>query len=346
MANYECQEGVITLPNEIVQLAEQSKENVDGSSLGFSSLGHILKDVWGEKVQRVRRGPRTQRQYVYLNLKRIVKPLNVSTQEVNSGLSEELTGIILPEGWKMMLDKTESISFVRLERWEFNNRRATTEVVVTEKEKSVYVSIKAHGCETDLSNVGIASMTLKSRVCLAIDYIEKSAFCRGFSFPNGESFLALSPHIIGTYKDLTSDGSIENERVAYSSKCKMFSVPGGRCSECNNLLKVHNRRKQRKEERVAIPPTCNKRYLNNEELNLQLKQERNARINAERRERYWKDKFLDESVQLEDEDHLDLSLLLERVKKEKVPDEMQCLWDQQKKILKTKSKFGFRWHPK
>jgi len=49
---------------------------------------------------------------------------------------------------------------------------------------------------------------------------------------------------------------------------------------------------------------------------------------------------------MDDEDNADLSTMLQNMAKEKVPDEMACLWEQQKKIIQTKTTHGYRWHPK
>ena len=77
---------------------------------------------------------------------------------------------------------------------------------------------------------------------------------------------------------------------------------------------------------MGISRHCNKRYLTTEDAVLQLNQERKQRLNAEKWQKYWKEKFLEESVQLEDGDHADLTTMLHKVPKDKVPEEMECLW--------------------
>lgn len=247
-----------------------------------------------------------------------------------------------------MTDKTNFVSFVRPEKWEFNNVRAVTEVVVSKTANSdnAFITIKAHGCQKDLSDVpGLSSLSVQGQVSLALDYIQKSSFCNGFALPDGESIQAFVPHVSGLYNDLSNDGQ-DNINLVFSSKCKIFGVTGARCSECNKVFKMQNFKRQRKEKRIGINPKCNKRYLSKEEVVLQLKQERSNRINAERREKYWRDKFENECFRMDDEDNADLSTMLQNVAKEKVPDEMACLWEQQKKIIQTKTKHGYRWHPK
>lgn len=64
------------------------------------------------------------------------------------------------------------------------------------------------------------------------------------------------------------------------------------------------------------------------------------------RERYWKEKFADEFITVEDTDHTDLLTMFNDIEERKLPEEMLCLWNQQKRIMKTESKLGYRWHPK
>lgn len=344
MANYEFHEGSMASIKDIVKDAEQNKENIDGSILGSTILGEIVQDVWGEQVKRSYRGPRSQRLFYYLNLRRIPPSQSQNPCEgVDGDLLEQLSDMPLPDGWTMMSDRPKCVSFVRLETWEADNKRAATELVVSQMETSTLLTVKAHGCQIDLDNVVIESLTLKSRVCLAIEYIQKSALCHGFVLPDGEC-IDTQAHVIGLYNDLTSDS--DTVRMVHSSQCKLFSVSGGHCSECNKVKKFHNRRMLRKEKQTIIHPFCNKRYLSRDELACQIQQERKSKINAEMRERYWREKFAEESVLVEDDDHMDLSTMIESVDKEKVPDEMLCLLDQQKKILRTKDKRGYRWHPK
>jgi len=85
--------------------------------------------------------------------------------------------------------------------------------------------------------------------------------------------------------------------------------------------------------------------LSKEEVVLKLKQERNNRINAERREKYWR-RFENECYRKDDEDNADLSMMLQNVTKEKMPGERACLWERQKKIIQTETKHGYRWHPR
>ena len=352
LANYVYEDGAITPVSSIIQHAEENQENYSGATgytLGFSNLGRIVKELWGDKVKNAKRGSRTDRQHVYLNIKQI-QPLkkNPNQQDDDINLAEKLAGVTVPEDWKMVQDKPNCISFVRLEKWEFQKRRVSTAVVVSQTGNSTYLTIRTHGCETEVPNEAFGSLPLVKRVGAVFDHIQNSTFCGGFRLPEGESVVTTrNDHLEGCFRDLTEDSANGNPKVVhFSSRCKIFSSRNGLCSECKNLLKAHTIKKQRKEKRATIHPHCNKRYLTKEELKVALQSEKCARLNAQRRERYWREKFASEAVQLEDDDHGDLAAMLTTVPKEKVPEEMLCLWEQQKKTLSTKSKHGYRWHPK
>lgn len=60
---------------------------------------------------------------------------------------------------------------------------------------------------------------------------------------------------------------------------------------------------------------------------------------------HWRKKFLSESMEMETADHDDLSTILNSLPNENIPEDMKCLWEQQKKLIYTK-KNGYRWHPK
>ena len=249
----------------------------------------------------------------------------------------------------MMQDKSNCISFVCLEKWEFQKRRVSMTVVISQTGDSTYITVRTHGCEIELPNAVLGSLPLVKRVSAVLDHIKNSTLCGGFRLPEGENLVTLgNDHLEGCFRDLTEDSAQENPLLLhFSSRCKIFfSVHHGLCSECKNLLKAHTLKKQREEKRPTIHPLCNKRYLTKEEMKFALQNEKNATLNGQQKERYWREKFVSEAVELEDEDHGDLSAILTTISKEKVPEEMLCLWEQQKKAINKKIKHGNRWHPK
>ena len=196
---------------DIIDHAKQSKENTNsGSYLSNASLGALVHNVWLGSIQKVKRGPRKQQQNVCLNLSRINSA--PKQQQDCISLSDELAGISILSDWKMVTDKTDFISFVRPEKWEFNNVRAVTEVVVSKTANSAnaFITIKAHRCQKDLSDVpGLSALSVQGQVSLALENIQKSSFCNGFALPEGESIKAFVPHVSGLYNDLSNDGLAE-----------------------------------------------------------------------------------------------------------------------------------------
>lgn len=55
---------------------------------------------------------------------------------------------------------------------------------------------------------------------------------------------------------------------------------------------------------------------------------------------------MEQTVAMEKDDDHDLTTILNGVEPKNVPENMQCLLEQQRKILKTTSRNGYRWHPK
>ena len=80
-------------------------------------MGLLVHDVRLGSIHKVKRGPRKQQWNVYLNLSRN----DPAPKQHNDciPLSDELAGMSIPSDWKMMTNKTNFVSFVRLEKWEF-----------------------------------------------------------------------------------------------------------------------------------------------------------------------------------------------------------------------------------
>ena len=66
LCNFELHEGGLIPVKEILYLAESEKENV--LSANSSLFGQLIRQLWGDQVKLVKRGPRNQRQNFYLNL--------------------------------------------------------------------------------------------------------------------------------------------------------------------------------------------------------------------------------------------------------------------------------------
>ena len=233
----------MVLANYTYELAAQANEKTVGSALISTSLGFIVKDSWGNAVIRARRGLRKQQQSVYLNVKKKDPTHHSADVDGLSPLSQALADLTVSDDWQVVRDKPHCWCIVRVEAWEVNNARVSTKIEIGQDRKTghSFVSVKAHGCQRDLSNIpGFVAMSLLGRVNLALDYVQKSSFCKRISLSDGDSIQdSLVPYVTGSLKDLSKEKQ-EKSTVAFSSKCKMFSVQGLPCSECNHLLKLHN----------------------------------------------------------------------------------------------------------
>ena len=104
--------------------------------------------------------------------------------------------------------------------------------------------------------------------------------------------------------------------------------------------------RKRKADNEALSPYCNKRFLTEEEVEYQLKREQMAKRNAEKREVFWREKFENEAVVIDEEDQQNLLQMAGSVKENNLPEICNAYGSSNKTFLKTESQNGYRWHPK
>ena len=83
--------------------------------------------------------------------------------------------------------------------------------------------------------------------------------------------------------------------------------------------------------------------MSKSDIVVQLEKEKQRQINAEAREKYWRDKFDQESLEVEEQDHNDLSAMLLGKSVNNMPEELHSLWNERLKMVQKK---GYRRHPK
>lgn len=103
----------------------------------------------------------------------------------------------------MILEKPNSISFIW--KWAFDNNRASIELAVSQTNNTIYLTVRAHGNETILSDFDSSSLSMKTQISSALNLSDTSSICNGVSLPHGENLEGLAPHIKGSCKDLTAD---------------------------------------------------------------------------------------------------------------------------------------------
>lgn len=256
----------------------------------------------------------------------------------------------LPDHWHYCIqDHDDQISLIRLENWELGDQRGITELLVRQSNHDnpdlVCLVVRAHGNSVDLNKEFgfkklLGDKTIENQILYALNYVDQSTLCFGFE-DDANCVPSMLTHVAGVVRL----ANVESKRL-FAHNCLVVSGPSQICINCSRLRAQYGKRKRRKESQMAIHPKCNKRYMTKEELEMQLKCEQKVRRNAEKREEYWREKFQKECVAVEREDQDDLLKMFSEVEEKDVPEEMKCFWQQQHKILYTKSKNGYRWHPK
>ena len=346
--NYEYCEKSVLEASEILSRAYDEKENFAGK-LSSVLLGRIVNDLWDDKVKLARRGPRKDRRTCYLNLR---CKEDVSLTELPGETFDEFRGssLEMERGWSRMSDSPNNVSFLRFESCSFNNQRFSTEVKITKLSSSeISYSLISHGCESDIGKFMdisyIERYPLSQRINLILAFVNNAKFCKGTTLEDGET--TTLPHVTGQYVDFSKGKESEVETRVFSDNCNIITVKDGTCcANCRNIKILGSRAKCRRLARDSIHSHTNKRYLSKSEVVQQLAKERQARQNAEKRERYWREKFDSQCLEMAAEDHDDLSQMFSKTDDQNVPTEMACLWEQQKRLLQCKTKNGYRWHPK
>lgn len=109
LANFEFAVNGTVSTREMLKFAENEKENCNGNPLTSYALGHIISNVWSEKVKVVKRGEAEQRIFIYLNLKRKTKAIQNPTQGGND--FESLVNFEPPAGWTVTRNNNEALLF-------------------------------------------------------------------------------------------------------------------------------------------------------------------------------------------------------------------------------------------
>ena len=280
MKNYTFQEGSLTQLSDVLEYAEKEKERFEiGTYLTGVSFGIILSDIWGNKVKRVRRGPRSDRKWCYLNITHEQNQVQSCDDDLRLGFKEiAKNDFSLPNGWFKIVDNQNKISLVRPESCEFENQRIYTELSMElSAEREFICIIKSHGNEVSLGDLKFqnifADLPVQGQAKLLLKFLETSSICLGCRVL-GDTVVTLVQHKAGLFKSLT-EPEILPQNGAFSSKCKLIPCVGKQiCAECSNLKRTEQKRRVRREKRTSIHKLCNTRYLTKEEILLQLKEER------------------------------------------------------------------------
>ena len=344
ISHYELKQESTTAIRRIVDHFTTEKENFESGNYVIAPdvLGKLVKDIWGEKVTLVRKGSRGHVERHYLHLAR---------KEVGLEKTE------LPKNWTCISKMDKKTCFVKLENFLLNKQRAATEVIIEELDSGGHVfTIRANGTEQKLSSVlnfdldnSLKGKDLQHKIVIVLNLLDSCELCKGYKPAEEPKIAASLPYNLCSVRDISTNDTCDEETRAFSIDCLILNKRNGgqRCKNCKKLSHVDRQRKKRKSTRgEMINKFCNRRWLEKEDIEKQLDDCRREKRNATERETYWREKFYSESLDIEDEDHKDLTSIFHGIDTKKVPDEMKCFWEQQQKILSTSSPHGYRWHPK
>jgi hypothetical protein len=289
-------------------------------------------DLWGKSgVISATRGKRGEaRKKGYMNLaKRCSNEANFN-QKVH---------------WHKVDNSDNSFSYIRHEAWSFNGNRCTTEVKINGNEREHEIEISIQGFKFALEEIHaqelLNSLPLSAKVQVITDFLDSCAICSGIPVQTGETIL---PSAAMKEFEVTNTETI---RTYFAEHCKGIAPEGQCCSICSsakrNLTKKEKRKDAKGEKQRKF---CNERYFSREDLKNKSEM-LNKRYKAIKiRDIRMKEKFEKELYKMEVEDHNDLKWIMDNNCSANVHEDMQSLWEQQKKISETPSKRGYRWHPK
>ena len=320
----------------------EDKENLPDKPLIANTLEKLIKEIWKGDVERVRNGARGKQTVKFLHLARKTAVPFCPTLS--------FCDVEVPDGWSALRCNNDEKSncYVRPESRYVNNHRAITEVHVEHQSERLKFTLVANGCKVALNDFG--TDTEKHQIENVLKLTNESNLCQGYRLETEERILAMLPHHLEHISRMSEqDSNSVSETVAYSDECSIIlSNDNGkvRCASCKNLVNTHRRRTKRIQNRQSIHPYCNKRFVDKKEIEQQLQEYRKDKQNCMRREEYWRGKFIQNTIELDSKDNVDLQTIFNSMGGGSVPEDMEVLWEQQRKIIGTSSHCGNRWHPK
>lgn len=177
--------------------------------------------------------------------------------------------------------------------------------------------------------------------------------CKGFEVEVEKNTHNKNGNIAGSsqrWEFSNSEGETITTLRHSSENCSMILNAKGHstmCKSCANI-KLNSFYKTLKPDVVVSVGEKRKResYMDAEELKHKLHEEKKRRTNAERREKYVKDKLLSEMKVFQASDHSDFRIMFDNIDESSLDPEMKLFWEVQRDILQTPNSKGYKWHPK
>lgn len=332
----------------------QCAESKESPCLSRNAIGRIIQDVWGSQGVRSKRvGKRGEKStHGYINLRKKMHTSADKRDEATSVSSiNSIEAEVVLENWRAIRNGTHSLSFVRNEKWAFNGQRVCTEILVTSQQGDVFLEILSQGLKKSIRELGLEDqlrdVDASSRIRLVAAFLDSSKLCAGITYEDYECMSHSSEDSIFVSFSMIDDPGETPVKKIFSLKCGLLAPPEQCCQSCSGLKRNLKKRQKRRESSTKESVYVNERYLSAEGLARKVAIQKRQIKNGKARERRMQQKFEEELIAIEESDHTDLAWMIENLGNEKdIPTDMTSLWDQQKRLLETSSKKGYRWHPK
>ncbi|XP_031555283.1 uncharacterized protein LOC116292160 [Actinia tenebrosa] len=126
-------------------------------------------------------------------------------------------------------------------------------------------------------------------------------------------------------------------------QCLLLGQCCAACSSAKTNERSKESRKRKSDGEIHI--FHNERYFSEDDWK-KKSEIINKKLKASKtREARLAEKFQDQLIDLESDDHNDLAWIMDN-ENNNIPEDMKTLWHQQIEITQTASKNGYRWHPK
>lgn len=315
-----------------MKIFQERKENLN-FTLAKKDIRAVTSDLFGDEIKIFQpRGQDGKQKTILFN---ITKRRQSIAQ--HAWIDMEVSSII--NGWVLRSKSVDPplLKFSRL-----------TGVVIDGNEVVLHLKIDPLTLEFTLnsflgnnltqSNLGFSANQNQCGLSFTLEYLARFTVCCGVTEDKQNQFAVRNEN-----DKMCVKVKIGSWNVFLSRKCQqVVSAVGETCVEC---LYVKRLLPKRKESYSNIMKTKNCLMSDSEKL-MKVDQVLKEKINASKREKYWRKKFEAECLCSTDEDHLDFSTLLSSVDPSKLKGDMGLLLEQQQMALQRKSPLGYRWHPK
>lgn len=216
--------------------------------------------------------------------------------------------------------------------------------------KSWNFTVHVHNKEINKEDLGIydlmASWRLISRL---FNLLNMSTLCKGYLVPLKKTTKDLRGEITGRTEEWRSRESGTVEFNHHSINCRIIQPSDFKSSTriyCDNCAKLKKNSQGFSQEVRKAASRKRESYMTEAELKTKLQEEKNKRRNAERREKYLREKINKEMKTFDLEDHKDFTNMFRMVEAGKLNPEMKLFWEEKEKAMLSKGPKGYRWHPK